>query len=164
MIDPRFQNLVGTAKITATSDDGQLQRAQVRVSNLEMLDNVGHLATYGLASRPMAGADALILSLGGNRTNSLVIGTHDERHRVRNLAEGETAIYKAAGMRITLSNSGIIIEGGGSNVTINNAPQIVVNGGDVVVNGGDVIADGVSLRNHRHGGVESGGSQTTPPV
>lgn len=156
-MDARFQALIGTAKITATSDDGQLQRAQVRVSNLEMLDNVGNLTTYGLASRPLAGSDALILSLGGNRTNSLVIGTHDERHRVRNLAEGETAIYNAAGMRITISNSGIIIEGGGANVVINGAPQ-------VVVNGGDVIADGISLKTHRHGGVTPGGGNSGPAI
>lgn len=34
---------------------------------------------------------------------------------------------------------------------------------NVIVNG-DVIADGISLKNHVHGGVESGGSNTSTPV
>lgn len=36
--------------------------------------------------------------------------------------------------------------------------------GSITVTGGDVVADGISLKNHRHGGVTSGGSQTSTPA
>ncbi|WP_454144013.1 hypothetical protein [Methylocaldum sp. MU1018] len=36
--------------------------------------------------------------------------------------------------------------------------------GDITVTGGDVVADGISLKTHVHGGVQSGGSNTGQPV
>lgn len=36
--------------------------------------------------------------------------------------------------------------------------------GSVAVSGGDVTADGISLKTHRHGGVQTGGGQTGTPV
>jgi hypothetical protein len=47
--------------------------------------------------------------------------------------------------------------------TIQNG-TITINTGNLVVNSGDVIADGVSLKNHVHSGVQSGGSNTGAPV
>lgn len=47
-------------------------------------------------------------------------------------------------------------------VIINDSP-IHVNNGTVTVIGGDVIADGISLKNHTHGGVSPGSSQTGKP-
>jgi hypothetical protein len=35
--------------------------------------------------------------------------------------------------------------------------------GDITVTGGDVVADGISLKTHVHGGVQSGGSNTGTP-
>lgn len=48
-------------------------------------------------------------------------------------------------------------------------PEINLAGGDLKVNGniivsGDVVASGVSLVEHKHGGVSSGGSLTDKPV
>lgn len=42
------------------------------------------------------------------------------------------------------------------------APNGLIINNDVTVNG-DVVASGISLVNHVHGGVESGGSDTAPP-
>lgn len=48
-------------------------------------------------------------------------------------------------------------------------PEINLAGGDLKVNGniivtGDVVASGISLVEHKHGGVTSGGSTTDKPV
>ena len=48
------------------------------------------------------------------------------------------------------------------NITISNG-NITITGGNVTVTGGDVIADGISLKNHKHSGVQSGGSNTGIP-
>lgn len=41
--------------------------------------------------------------------------------------------------------------------------NITITGGNITVTGGDVIADGISLKNHTHSGVQSGGSNTGTP-
>jgi hypothetical protein len=62
-----------------------------------------------------------------------------------------------SGTVITLTPGGLTIDLGGP-MTIN------ANGNDVTVTGGDVIADGISLQNHVHSGVQTGGSNSGPPV
>ena len=44
-------------------------------------------------------------------------------------------------------------------ITITNG-NITITGGNITVTGGDVVADGISLKNHKHGGVQAGGSLT----
>jgi len=42
--------------------------------------------------------------------------------------------------------------------------NVVVTGGNITVTGGDVTADGISLKNHVHSGVLTGGNNTGGPV
>lgn len=60
---------------------------------------------------------------------------------------------------------------GSGHITIHAAGKVVVNGSNVDVNsgtitvtGGDVIADGISLKNHVHGGVSPGAANTGKPA
>ena len=60
----------------------------------------------------------------------------------------------------TIKNGNLTVNG---NITINGTGGGgTVNASNVTINltGGDVIADGISLKNHKHGGVQSGGSLT----
>lgn len=59
-------------------------------------------------------------------------------------------------------NSGDITIHASGKVIVNNS-NINVNGGTITVKNGDVIADGISLKNHVHGGVSSGGAKTAQP-
>jgi hypothetical protein len=52
-------------------------------------------------------------------------------------------------------------DGGGEGGVITGT--IRLESGDIIVTGGDVIADGISLKTHIHGGVDSGSSNTDPP-
>lgn len=65
-----------------------------------------------------------------------------------------------AGLTTTSGIVSLGTVGGGATITGN----INVTSGTVSVTGGDVIADGISLKTHVHGGVESGGSNTGGPV
>ncbi|MBS3953061.1 MAG: phage baseplate assembly protein, partial [Methylomicrobium sp.] len=92
---------------------------------------------------------------------ALVVG--DKRYQL-DLQEGEVAIHDdELNHRITLTRTGIVIAGGGHDVVITDAPTVVVNAGTVQVYGGDVIADGISLKEHVHGNVQSGSGQTGLP-
>lgn len=57
---------------------------------------------YGFTSRPLVGAEAILLSLGGNREHTVVIAVDDRRFRLKNLATGDVALYTDEGDMIWL--------------------------------------------------------------
>lgn len=62
----------------------------------------------------------------------------------------------------TIKNGNLTVNG---NITIvgNGSRTVNASGCTVNLTGGDVIADGVSLKNHTHGGVQTGGGNTGVP-
>ena len=68
-----------------------------------------------------------------------------------NRKTGELAIHAAGKVVIN-----------GCPIETNNCP-INVNSGTVTVSGGDVVADGISLKNHVHGGIMVGAGKTQTP-
>lgn len=62
----------------------------------------------------------------------------------------------------TIKNGNLTVNG---NITIvgNGSGTVNASGCTVNLTGGDVIADGVSLKNHTHGGVQTGGGNTGVP-
>lgn len=138
-------------------------KVQAKVLDKEVLGNLARVEPYGFSYRPKPGAQAYLLFPSGDRSYGVAIVCGDKRYQM-NLLEGEVAIHDdELGHSIKLSRNGIVINGGGHDVVIDNAPKVIVNDGNVQVNGGDVIADGISLKQHVHGDVQSGGSQTGLP-
>lgn len=139
-------------------------KVQTRVLDEEVLDNINRVEPYGLSYRPKPGAQVYLGFPSGDRSYGVALVVGDKRYQL-DLKEGEVALHDdELNHRIILTREGIVIEGGGHDVTINNAPKVIVNDGTVQVNGGDVIADGISLKQHVHGNVQSGSSQTGQPV
>jgi hypothetical protein len=56
------------------------------------------LQQFGYASAPLSGSEALILCLGGDRSNAVVINSDDPRYRPMDLEPGEIAIYSSGDM------------------------------------------------------------------
>jgi phage baseplate assembly protein V len=78
-----------------------------------------------------------------------------------NLADsGEWAIY-VGNSHIKAKNGEIKLTVDGVHMTITSS-GVAIHGNVTVT--GDVVADGISLKTHKHGGVQSGGSQTSTPV
>lgn len=67
------------------------------------------------------------------------------------------AMLPSGGTAEITADGGVTVNG---NVTINGDVQV----SGTVTASDDVIADGISLTNHKHPGVQSGGSQTGTPV
>ena len=51
---------------------------------------------YGFTSAPLAGAEYIVLPIGGNSKHAVVIASEDGRYRVK-LADGEVALYTDEG-------------------------------------------------------------------
>jgi phage baseplate assembly protein V len=120
----RLQLLVGLGRIRVGNDAGNVQLQQVQFNERETQDDMPRVAEYGFASMPLPGCQAIVLFIGGERTNGAVIGTNDEAHRMKNLQRGEVAIYDDQGQSVYITRAGIIVNGGGKNVTITNTPKV----------------------------------------
>lgn len=118
--------VIGRGRIQTTNADGPLQRFQLLLSAKER-PTLSRIAEFGLASRPMVGADAVAVFISGNRSNGVIIATNDLNHSFTLANDGESALYNAFGQSVYLTKAGgIVIEAGGEDVTINGAAHVTV--------------------------------------
>jgi len=152
----RIRLLTRLAVLTLTDSSGGIQIVQVKTGTDETLTDIEHREPYGFTSRPHKGADAIVVAFGGNISHSLALMISDRRNRLKDLAEGEVALFDDQGQSIVLRRSGI---------EITTALGCTING-DVAVNGnttftGTVTANGKSIdESHKHTDVQSGSSDT----
>jgi phage baseplate assembly protein V len=181
-IGRRVMTLVGGGRKTTGRDDGNVQLLQARLGEAEVRDNLPRLAEFGFTSMPPDGSDMVVLFVGGDRSNGVVIATGHIATRMKNLAPGESALYDSLGKHVYLKADRIEVDAKGQLVNVINASDVNVNASgtvtvnaagvvincDVTVNGnvhasGDVTAAGISLHNHTHSGVKAGGDSTGAP-
>jgi phage baseplate assembly protein V len=143
-ISRRVMGMASWGRKTSGSDSGNCQTHQTRMNNNEIRDNTPRLAEFGFSSNPPVGSDQLIIFLGGDRNNGVIVGTGHQQSRPKGLSEGETKIYSQDGKYIYLTASnGITIDANHQQVTVNNASTVTVNASsDVTVNcGGNMTAN-----------------------
>lgn len=184
----RVMLAIGRGRICVANDSSAVQTLQVKLGNHEVQDNLPRLAEFGFTSVPPSGADAVLLFLGGDRSNGVVVATGDQSTRPRNLKPGEAMLYSADGKKVHLTlDGGIFIDANGQDVTVANAatatitaetmvvldtPKLKVTGsieagGDVLDNSGTNTSTLAHVRQvyntHTHGGVQGGMSNTSTP-
>lgn len=137
-IAQRIRMMLSRAIVALTDDSRSLQTMQVELLADEAQDGVERFGQYGLTSRPFAEAEALAACVGGLRSHMVVIAVEDRRYRLRNLAEGEVALYDDLGQVVHLKRDGIHIESP-LKVFIE-APQVAVTADQA-----DIIAATVNL-------------------
>lgn len=133
--------MVGRAILRLVEDTAGIQMVQVDLLADETIDDLEHLQPYGYKSRAKPGADGLLLSVGGSRSNGVVILIGDRRYGLE-LEEGEAAIYDDLGQKVHLTRDGIVISTtlpvtvqSDERVTIE-APEVVVDSDEVSIAGG----------------------------
>jgi phage baseplate assembly protein V len=172
--------MLGRGRVTTSNDAGQVQFLQVRLSELELRDSTPRVAEFGFSSRPPIGSDVVLVFLGGDRSNGVVVATGHQESRPRNLIEGESILYDLFGRSIHLTkDGGIVVEANGAAVAVNNATTVTINatekvrmvtpllevtggikaGGDIADAVRSMAADRVIFNQHTNG---SGTSTPTP--
>lgn len=151
LLHRRLSLMVGRGRIEIGDDSGSVQMLQVQQNQQAIRDSLPRIMEWGFSSSPLPGAQSLILYIAGERSNGVVCGTNDERHRLKNLQPGEVAIYDDQGQSIKITRNGIVIDGGGLPLTIVNCPSIKHDGTEIG-------------KLHKHGGVQTGGGTTGTPV
>jgi len=122
----RIRLIASRAVLRLVDDAGGLQCVQLTLLADETRDGVERFQDYGLTSHPHPGAEAVAIALGGSRDHLVAIAIDDRRYRLRALAEGEVALYDDLGHQVHLTRDGIVIHGGGHQVTITGAPKLRV--------------------------------------
>ena len=146
----RLQMLIGRGRIKIGDDSASVQTQQVQVSDREIHDDMPRISEYGFTSMPLPECQAIVIFVAGERTNGVICGTNDERHRKTGLQPGEVALYDDLGQSIHLTRNGIVINGAGLPISFVNTPSIT--------------HDGVPIGNtHKHGGVTPGAASTSTP-
>lgn len=178
----RLRLLIGRAVITAIRDELKMQELQLTALDGETLDNVERFEEYGLTSRPLAGAEAVIAAVAGVRDHAVVVALGDRRHRPRGVLgagdvalytdqDSETATHSSAAHRLVMQSSGKKLIGrfdefdlktaGGAQV-IGNASSLTLKFGSktIVIDSSGVTIEGKLFLTHTHTGVQAGGSNT----
>lgn len=124
-IRSRLDVLFSRGKLHTTDATGGAQKLQIELQPGEVLNNVEHLETYGLTSRPLPGAEVASASLGGDRNRTVVLIAADRRYRKRNLVAGEVALYTDEGDYVLLSRGRIVQVVAGMRVRVT-APDVEI--------------------------------------
>lgn len=90
-----------------TSSGSPQQKAKLSLFAGELRENFDLFQDYGFTSRPLDGAEAVAVCVGGSRDNGLVIATEDSRYRVA-LENGEVCIYTDEGDKVHFKRGNII--------------------------------------------------------
>ena len=172
-IEGRVRLMLARAIVLLIDDAPRAQELQVELLEDEQQDGVERLQNYGFTAAPHPGAEAVVACIGGLRSHAIALVVEDRRYRLKGLAAGEVALYDDLGNVVKLGRTQITITAA-DKIAIT-APGGVTIAGDVAVTGDvsitgavtasvDVIAAGISLKTHKHGGVQAGAAQTGVPA
>jgi phage baseplate assembly protein V len=124
----RLRGMVARAVIRLVNDEVGLQAVQVSTTADNEPDDVERLQSYGFTSVPFAGAEGIALAVGGSQAHMIVINVDDRRYRIKGLQTGEVAIYDDLGKSVLLGRDGMVLDGGGQQITITNTPKVRIEG------------------------------------
>lgn len=165
--------------IDATDATKEIQTAQVKGLDGELLGEAQYFQHWGFTSRPLRGSSGLLGSLFGSRRQGVLLGSVDARWRPKDLAEGESCLYDDKGQRIYLRRDRIeVISPKQVKVT---TPVVIVDAAQSTFTGnveidGSVHAAGridsdtgmavgeIELTDHRHAEIEPGPGVSGGPV
>lgn len=159
LIDPiarRIRMMVSRAVVRLVNDATRTQNMQIEILKGEVYSAIERLQEYGFSSVPQEGAEAIVLSLNGDRGHGVVIVAADKRYRLTGLEAGEVALHDDQGQMIVIKRDGIEITA--QNVTVNS--DMTVNG--TITATTDVIGGGKSLKLHTHTSAAPGLPMSAP--
>lgn len=170
-LDRRLANLIRIGEVCALDAAAALVQVDLGEQVTDWLPWVtGRAGGNRTWHAPEVGEQVLVLSPSGELNQGVVLpALYQDAHPANaatpdiertTYADGSVVEYDRAAHRLT-------VNAGTGSVVVNCATATV--NGDVQINGTltatvDVIGGGKSLKNHKHGGVSAGGSQTGAPV
>ncbi|MGY2732396.1 phage baseplate assembly protein domain-containing protein [Sphingomonas sp. UYP23] len=128
-------NMLRVARIKLVDDSGPVQRLQIDEGDFpdgrRVLDKIAHLKHFGFASSPPAESDVMLTALGGDRSQTIAIGTNHQKSRPLGLGMGDSMLYRARadgalGASVSIKDGVIEIDADGGAVMVRNATTVTV--------------------------------------
>ncbi len=163
----KMRGMVRRATLRNIRDDGQTQRTSVEIAEGIWRDDVEILQSYGVATHaPEDGALALVVAVGADEGDLVVLPVSNPSRRLGGLKSGEVGIYNEHG------DKAVIGAGGDINITSAASVNVTVGGvtfrvsaDGVEITGGRVTHNGKDIGDtHKHTGVTPGGGLTGVPA
>ncbi|UQY45075.1 phage baseplate assembly protein V [Mixta hanseatica] len=118
-----ISNLLARAVVRGLNTATRCQMLQIEMAGGEGKSDIEHMEPYGFTAAPIAGAEAVAAYFDGDRSHGVVLVVSDRRYRIKELVSGEVAVYDDLGQSVTLTRSGIVVNGAGKPITFTNAPK-----------------------------------------
>ena len=105
----RLRVLMTFARTLRVDDSGPLQLISVQGLIGELRDDCPRIGEWGLASNPPLSAQAVVVALGADRGQLVVLGVEDRNTRRKNLPVGAVEVYSShATARIRIDSAGVM--------------------------------------------------------
>ena len=108
--DDAVRSMLRRVALKSINDSGTQQRADVSGMKGDAPRNLVRLQHAGLSSNPSAGAEGLMLSLGGRSDRGYALGLEHPQFRPTGLPSGGTALYDESGNIIKLIGQNVTFE------------------------------------------------------
>lgn len=99
----RIRNVASRGVIKSVSDTNKIQQIQASLLAGELKNGLEHYQGYGFTSVPLNGMETLVVFCGGDRSNGVVVAVGDRKFRLKEMKQGEVAIYTDEGDYIKLA-------------------------------------------------------------
>lgn len=106
-IKSRLMLMVNRGVSESVDDTTKIQTIKSRLLKGEVKNKIPSIQQFGYSSNPPKGSDLVILSINGNRENSVVIGSEHRDYRYLDLAEGDCVVYNKNGKFIHLNGGDV---------------------------------------------------------
>ncbi|WP_424140250.1 phage baseplate assembly protein domain-containing protein [Roseomonas chloroacetimidivorans] len=105
----RVQHTAGSGWLsTAPDDGGKVQQAQVKINDLQTIDRVPVVHHFGFSSAAPINSMVVRLSMAGDTSNGVIVGTLHQSSRPTGLSPGQSLQYDLFGSRVFCANDGTI--------------------------------------------------------
>jgi phage baseplate assembly protein V len=105
----KLRLLVSRGVVRVVDDAKKMQSLQVELHEGELHDQVERFQDFGFTSVPKPEAEAIYLSVGGNRAAGVVVAVSDRQYRPTGMAEGDVCLYTESGERVYLNKADDVV-------------------------------------------------------
>lgn len=158
------RTMIRRVTLSEVDDSGAQQKMKLRGYAGEELDEVVRAQPFGFSSNPPAGAEGILVQLGGRADRAMVIGVEHPDHRPKAGKAGASIQYDAHGNSILCDEDGVTVTGAVKITLKVGGTTFAISDGAVDIQGGTLKHNGKNIGStHTHSGVQSGPSNTGAP-
>lgn len=161
--------MISRGRVRSARIRGGRVLAEVEMADGETRTRVELLLPMGMTAVPRAGADLLVVQVGGP-DHLVALQADDASLRAAGLTPGDIGLRDERGQMVVLNGEGVTVSGA-LKVTIVSAGDVEITAPKVKVNGDmdvsgtlTLTGPGVNLNTHVHPGIERSGANTDPPT